>query len=103
VNSRSMSPAKRRSPSRENDEVDALAVEIVTRAILPKDALVDALHIASAAVSQVDYLLSWNCSHIANPMILPRVFRTLDDFALPFPMICTPKDTLEEDGDASAT
>ena len=78
MNSRSMSPAKRRSPSRENDEVDALAVEIVTRAILPKDALVDALHIASAAVSQVDYLLSWNCSHIANPMILPRVFRTLE-------------------------
>jgi hypothetical protein len=86
-----------------SDEVDALAAEIMTRAILPKDALVDALHIASAAVSRVDYLLTWNCSHIANPMILPRVFRTLDDFALPFPVICTPKDMLEEYGDASAT
>ena len=82
-----------------SDEVDALAAEIMTRAIL----LVDALHIASAAVSRVDYLLTWNCSHIANPMILPRVFRTLDDFALPFPVICTPKDMLEEYGDASAT
>lgn len=85
------------------DRVDALAAEIMTRAILPKDALVDALHIASAAVNRVDYLLTWNCSHIANPMILPRVFRTLDDFALPFPVICTPKDMLEEYGDASAT
>ena len=86
-----------------SDEVDALAAEIMSRAILPEDAIVDALHIASAAVNRVDYLLTWNCSHIANPMILPRVFRTLDDFALPFPVICTPKDMLEEYGDASAT
>ena len=40
---------------------------------------------------------------LANPMILPRVFRTLNDFALPFSVICTPKDMLEEYGDASAT
>jgi hypothetical protein len=32
-------------------------------------------------------------------MILPRVFRTLDDFVLPFPVICTPQDKLEEYGD----
>jgi hypothetical protein len=55
-----------------SDEVDALADQIMSWAILPKYALVDALHIASAAVSRVDYLLTWNCSHIANPMILPR-------------------------------
>jgi hypothetical protein len=60
------------------------------------DALLDALHIACAAVNRVDYLLTWNCKHIANPMILPRVFRTLDDFGLPFPIICTPKDMMDE-------
>ena len=82
-----------------SSEIDDLAAQIITRTILPKDAIVDALHIASAAFSRVDYLLTWNCSHIANPMILPRVFRTLDDFGLPFPVICTPKDMLEEYGD----
>jgi hypothetical protein len=82
-----------------SDDVDALAAQIMIRAILPQDAIVDALHIASAAVGRVDYLLTWNCSHIAHPMILPRVFRTLDDFALPFPVICTLKDMLEEFGD----
>jgi predicted nucleic acid-binding protein len=86
-----------------SDRVEELAAQIMARAILPQDAIVDALHIASAAVSRVDYLLTWNCSHIANPMILPRVFRTLDDFALPFPVICTPKDMLEEYGDGPAT
>jgi len=78
------------------DRIDELAAEIVSRAILPADAIVDALHIACAAVNRVDYLLTWNCTHIANPMILPRIFRALDDFELPFPVICTPKDMLEE-------
>ncbi len=79
-----------------SDEIDQLAAEIISRAILPADALVDALHIACAAVYRIDYLLTWNCKHIANPMILPRVFRTLDDYGLPFPVICTPKDMLDE-------
>lgn len=86
-----------------SSEIDDLAARIMARTKLPKDAIVDALHIASAAVSRVDYLLTWNCSHIANPMILPRVFRALDDFGLPFPVICTPKNMLEEYGDDPTT
>ena len=65
-------------------------------AILPADAIVDALHIACTAVNRIDYLLTWNCKHIANPIILPRIFRLLDDFGLPFPVICTPKDMIDE-------
>ena len=78
-----------------NDEIDRLATEILSRAILPADALLDALHIACVAVNRVDYLLTWNCKHIANPMVLPRVFRVLNDFRLPFPVICTPRDMME--------
>jgi hypothetical protein len=85
-----------------SSEIDDLAAQIMARTILPKDAIVDALHIASASFSRVDDLRTWNCSRIANPMILPRVFRTLDDFGLPFPVICTPKDMLEEYGDDPA-
>ena len=76
-------------------EINDLANEIVSRAILlPADAIVDALHIACASVNRVNYLMTWNCKHIANPMILPRVFRTLDDYGLPFPIICTPQDMI---------
>ena len=78
------------------DEIDQLAAEIVSRSILPAEAIVDALHIACTAVSRIDYLLTWNCKHIANPIILPRIFRVLDDFGLPFPVICTPKDMIDE-------
>ena len=83
-------------------DIDRLATEIIARAILPADALLDALHIACAAVNRVDYLLTWNCKHIANPMILPRVFRTLDDSGLPFPIICTPKDMMDECDDETS-
>ena len=85
------------------DEIDRLAAEIISRAILPADAIIDALHIACTAVNRVDYLLTWNCKHIANPIILPRVFRVLDDFGLPFPVICTPKDMIDEHDDEKSS
>jgi hypothetical protein len=76
-------------------QIDELADEILARAILPPSAALDALHIACAAVHRIDFLLTWNCKHIANPVILPRVFRVIDDFNLPFPVICTPQDMLD--------
>lgn len=82
--------------------IDELAAEILARAILPASAALDALHIACAAVHRIDFLLTWNCKHIANPVILPRVYRVIDDFALPFPVICTPQDMRNSDEDAES-
>lgn len=78
----------------------AIADEILRQAILPRSASVDALHIAMVAHHQVDYLLTWNCSHIANARILPRVFNVLDGCGLPRPIICTPEELLTDDTDA---
>ena len=78
----------------------AIADEILRQAILPRSASVDALHIAMVAHHQVDYLLTWNCSHIANARILPRVFDVLDGCGLPRPIICTPEELLTDDTDA---
>ena len=85
-----------------NGAIGSVAAEIIGRAILPPDAILDALHIACAAHYRVDYLLTWNCAHIANPMTLPQVFRVLDDFGLPFPVICTPEDMLNYDPDTKS-
>ena len=81
--------------------IEEMATEILSRAILPPHAAMDALHIATAAFHRVDFLLTWNCKHIANPVILPRVYRVIDDFSLPFPVICTPQDMLDSDEDAN--
>ena len=45
---------------------ERLAVELVREVPLPEKAELDALHIAIAVVNRMDFLLTWNCSHIAN-------------------------------------
>jgi len=42
---------------------------LITENIMPAKAAEDALHIAIAATHQMDFLLSWNFKHIANPVI----------------------------------
>ncbi len=74
-----------------------IAEEILRRAILPRSASVDALHLAMVAHHQVDYLLTWNCTHIANARILPKVFDVLDRAGLTRPIICTPEELLTDD------
>ena len=47
----------------------ALARRLVRRGPIPERAEVDALHIATAPVHGMDYLVTWNCRHIANAMM----------------------------------
>ena len=78
-------------------DIDAVANEIMSRAILPPKAQVDALHIATAAHHRIDYLLTWNCTHIANARILPRIQRALVHMGCWVPIICTPEEMLDDD------
>jgi hypothetical protein len=52
-----------------NQAVQGLATQLLTRSNLPPKAKVDAIHIAAATVHGMDYLLTWNCKHIANAQI----------------------------------
>ena len=83
-------------------DIDAIASEIVSRAILPPKAQVDALHIATAAHHGIDYLLTWNCTHIANARILPRIHRVLAEMNCFIPIICTPEEMLDDESDEEA-
>src|SRR5688572_29310771 len=49
-----------------DDRAVGLARALLAAHALPAKALVDALHVAAAAVHGIDYLLTWNCKHIAN-------------------------------------
>jgi predicted nucleic acid-binding protein len=71
-----------------------LAIAIVQKGLLPQTAYPDALHIGTAAVHEVDYLLTWNCAHIANAEILPRVALISESFGWALPYICTPEELL---------
>lgn len=73
-----------------------LATNVVKEGLLPETAYPDALHIATATVHEVDYLLTWNCSHIANAEILPKVAAICERSGLALPYVCTPEELLGE-------
>ena len=76
------------------DEMIGLAESLVAQAIIPARAIGDALHIAVATLHQVDFLLTWNCRHIANPVIQEKVAAYLESDGLFLPIICTPEELL---------
>jgi hypothetical protein len=75
-------------------DVDELAGLILARHLMPQKASADAVHVAAAAISGVNYLLTQNCKHIANAHELPRVYRLLEEQGYPQLLICTPTEFL---------
>jgi predicted nucleic acid-binding protein len=78
------------------DEVTTLAQALLNDGIIPKKAATDAAHIAVAAVHGMDYLMTWNCTHIANATIFNSVKRVCIEQGFSFPIICTPEELLGE-------
>ena len=62
---------------------------------LPDNASVDALHIGIAVVNGMDYLLTWNCTHIANPAFRPKIEEVCRIEGYVPPIICTPYEFME--------
>ena len=74
-----------------------IANSLVAKGIIPAKAAEDALHIAIATVNGVDYLLTWNCRHIANPEIQRGIAAHLEEIGLSLPFICTPEELLGDE------
>jgi len=77
-----------------DDRVETIAEELISRSLMPVSARLDALHVASAALGGVQYLLTQNCRHIANAHVLPHVYQFLEEMGLPRFLICTPAEFL---------
>lgn len=73
-----------------NDVVADLASEIVSVCGIPQRAVADAFHIAIAAVHGIDFLLTWNCTHIANAVMQKRLQRLSEKRSVAIPILCTP-------------
>ena len=78
-------------------QTEALAAALLAGSALPREARLDALHIACAALNGVDYLLTWNCKHIANFERLPAVERICRDNGYEPPRICTPAELMGDE------
>lgn len=75
-------------------EARVRADRIFRATTLPDKAASDALHVAVAAVNGMDFLLTWNCTHIANGVILKIVNAVCRDNGYEPPIVCTPEELL---------
>jgi len=75
-------------------EAEQLAAVLQREVPLPPKAANDALHIAVAAVSGIQYLVTWNCTHIANATLRPQIEALCRREGYEPPVICTPRELL---------
>ena len=80
-------------------EMEVLAERLLEATAVPRSSYEDAVHIAAATVGKMDYLLTWNCKHIANAVTMPKIFKVCNDFSYQCPIICTPEQLGKEEND----
>ena len=73
-----------------DDRMFVLAEKLLAATAVPRTSYDDAVHIATAAIHGMDYLVTWNCSHIANVETRPLIRKTIEQAGLVPPEICTP-------------
>jgi len=62
--------------------------------VLPPKAAGDAAHLAIAAVGGVNYLLTWNCAHLANAQLLERLELIAAGAGHKLHRVCTPEELM---------
>ncbi|MFY9826730.1 MAG: type II toxin-antitoxin system VapC family toxin [Thermoanaerobaculia bacterium] len=77
-------------------ETGMLARDILDLGGMPEKAYVDAVHVALAAVHGLDYLLTWNCAHIANATMRGKIEAICRAAGFEPPIICTPVELVKE-------
>jgi hypothetical protein len=79
-------------------EAQQLASALLDAAALPQKAAMDAIHVAIATVHGMDFLLTWNCAHIANAVVRPRIEQVCLRQGFRPPVICTPEELVDQEG-----
>ena len=78
-----------------NRSVTTLARTLVRTGTLPTKARLDALHVATAAMNGMNYLLTWNLRHLANATIRGKIEDVCRKAGIRPPIICTPEELME--------
>ena len=76
-------------------DASEFADRLLATTILPTKATIDALHVAIAVLNGMDYLLTWNCTHIANAAIRGKIEAACRAAGMQAPIICTPEELTE--------
>ena len=83
------------------DDATELGRLLVGARAVPAEAAADAAHVAIAVVNGVDYLVTWNMKHLANPVATARIGQVCRDAGHEPPLICTPSQLMEMEHEES--
>jgi hypothetical protein len=75
-------------------EVQRIARAYVRLRMIPESVDYDALHLAIASIHAVDYLLTWNCRHLAAATVRRQIAEFNTSEGLATPLICTPEELM---------
>ncbi|MCU0777940.1 MAG: type II toxin-antitoxin system VapC family toxin [Akkermansiaceae bacterium] len=82
-----------------NEDVGHLAQMLVQVGLVPEKAASDAVHIAVASVHEMNYMVTWNFRHIANPYTRDRLRAVVADAGFHLPVMCSPEELIQYDED----
>ncbi len=76
------------------EAIDEIVEAYILRHVMPEDPVEDALHLALASFHQCDFLLIWNCEHLANANKFDHIRRVNTLLGLFVPILTTPVELL---------
>lgn len=80
-----------------NDAVIEAVQAYIANFLMPNDPGGDAFHLAIASFHRCDFLVTWNCQHIANANKFGHIRRVNGMLGLGNPTLVTPLELLNED------
>ncbi|MBI4178642.1 type II toxin-antitoxin system VapC family toxin [bacterium] len=72
------------------EEMEEIVEVYIRHKVMPEDPLGDAMHLALASFHKCDYLLTWNCRHLANANKFDHIRRVNMLMGLDVPALVTP-------------
>jgi hypothetical protein len=80
-----------------DEAIDEIVETYINHRLMPYEAMGDAAHLALASFHKCDFLVTWNCKHIANPNKFDHIHRINGMLDLFTPKLVTPFQLLEGD------
>jgi len=77
-----------------NEDAKLLASALINAKVIPAKAVIDAAHVAIAAVHGMNFLMTWNCAHIANAIMSQSIQDVCNSNGFSCPIICTPEELM---------
>ncbi len=74
-----------------DSRVSKLAETLLAKHLVPASKPRDALQMAIATIYEIDYLLTWNYAHLANPFVQQRLAALCDQFKIQVPSMVSPE------------